>query len=101
MSLRALCGDTFFNLSNKREQASKEKLEEPLHSTVEMTGGAYLRLGANSRLGTNSNKYDVVFFLFAFICVLRVIELSLKCSFTVSFCSIGIYLLNVFSLLLP
>ena len=75
MSLRALCGDTSFNLSNKREQVSKErkkeKLEEPLHSTVEMTEGAYLRLGANS------NKYDVVFFLFAFICVLRVIELIL------------------------
>ena len=89
-------------LIKESKQAKKEeKLEEPLQSTVEMTGGAYLRLGANSRLGTNSNKYDVVFFLFAFICVLRVIELSLKCSFTVSFCSIGIYLLNVFSLLLP
>ena len=70
-----------------------------MHSTVEMTVDAYSRLGANSRLGTNSNKYDIVFFLSAFICVLRVIELSLKCSFTVSFISIGIYLLNVFNLI--
>ena len=34
---------------------------------MEMTGGAYSRLSANSRLGTNSKKNDIVFFLFAFI----------------------------------
>lgn len=45
MSLRALCGDASFHLSNKREQGSKERKTnrqieqtEPMHSKVEVTG---------------------------------------------------------------
>ena len=52
------------SLIKESKQANKER---KTRRTIALYGGndrgAYSRQGANSRLDTNSNKYDVAFFL--------------------------------------